>query len=139
MFELSDYLTGIYKVEDCTHSITIKNPHKQQIGLNRSNHESQNRDDTLITAIIPRGLGIDETLTQPNLTQRTATSERVSIEDFLREPHKASEPVLQPIPMIEETPAQEQIPMTEERPAQEPQSQQNEEVLPEEEEPMDID
>lgn len=28
MFELADYLVGIYKTNDCTHSLTIKNSDK---------------------------------------------------------------------------------------------------------------
>lgn len=29
MFDLSDYLTGIYKVADCTQSVTIRNDHRE--------------------------------------------------------------------------------------------------------------
>lgn len=31
MFELADYLVGIYKVEDCTQSLTIQNYDKQRV------------------------------------------------------------------------------------------------------------
>lgn len=31
MFELADYLVGIYKVDDCTHSLTIQNADKQRV------------------------------------------------------------------------------------------------------------
>jgi hypothetical protein len=31
MFELADFLIGIYKVEDCTRSLTIGNSDKQRI------------------------------------------------------------------------------------------------------------
>lgn len=31
MFELADYLVGIYKVEDCTRSLTIQNYDKQNL------------------------------------------------------------------------------------------------------------
>lgn len=31
MFELADYLVGIYKVEDCTRSCTIENDDKQRV------------------------------------------------------------------------------------------------------------
>jgi len=31
MFELADFLVGIYKVEDCTQSLTIKNTDKENM------------------------------------------------------------------------------------------------------------
>lgn len=45
MFELADYLVGIYKVEDCTRSLTIQNCDKQRvlnIGEKEGEKENQN-------------------------------------------------------------------------------------------------
>jgi hypothetical protein len=45
MFELADYLVGIYKVEDCTHSVTIQNYDKQRVlGLGEKESEKENQD-----------------------------------------------------------------------------------------------
>lgn len=54
MFELADYLVGIYKVDDCTHSLTIQNADKQRvlgIGENEADRsldgEKENLSDNL--------------------------------------------------------------------------------------------
>lgn len=43
MFELADYLTGIYKVDDCTDSITIENVPPRSIGSSQSQPFSSQR------------------------------------------------------------------------------------------------
>lgn len=44
MFELADYLVGIYKVHDCTQSLTIKNSDKYRIlGVTEKEHEKENQ------------------------------------------------------------------------------------------------
>jgi structural maintenance of chromosome 4 len=46
MFELADYLVGIYKVEDCTNSVTIRNYDKQRVlGLGEKESEKENQDE----------------------------------------------------------------------------------------------
>jgi hypothetical protein len=46
MFELADYLVGIYKVEDCTQSVTIQNYDKQRVmGLGEKESEKENQDE----------------------------------------------------------------------------------------------
>lgn len=46
MFELADYLVGIYKVEDCTHSVTIQNCDKQRVlGFGEKESEKENQDE----------------------------------------------------------------------------------------------
>lgn len=48
MFELADYLVGIYKVEDCTRSLTIQNCDKQRVlGLGEKEVEKGNFDDNI--------------------------------------------------------------------------------------------
>lgn len=43
MFELADYLVGIYKVEDCTRSITIENFDKDRVlGIGENESEKEN-------------------------------------------------------------------------------------------------
>lgn len=52
MFELADYLVGIYKVDDCTQSLVIQNYDKQrvlQIGEKEGEKENQN-DNTVATS-----------------------------------------------------------------------------------------
>lgn len=42
MFELADYLVGIYKVEDCTRSLTIQNCDKQRVlGFGEKENQSE--------------------------------------------------------------------------------------------------
>lgn len=51
MFELADYLVGIYKVHDCTNSVTIKNYDKQRVlnlGEKASEKENQNENLTVV-------------------------------------------------------------------------------------------
>lgn len=46
MFELADYLVGIYKVQDCTNSVTIRNYDKQRVlGLGEKESEKENQDE----------------------------------------------------------------------------------------------
>jgi hypothetical protein len=46
MFELADYLVGIYKVEDCTRSLTIQNTDKLRIlGIGEKEGEKENLAD----------------------------------------------------------------------------------------------
>lgn len=46
MFELADYLVGIYKVQDCTNSVTIRNYDKQRVlGLGEKEIEKENQDE----------------------------------------------------------------------------------------------
>ena len=45
MFELADYLVGIYKVTDCTQSVTVRNDYKEkEFG---TEHEKENQDENL--------------------------------------------------------------------------------------------
>ena len=52
MFELADYLVGIYKVQDCTHSVTVINEYKEkEFEANKENekksfNENMSIDDT---------------------------------------------------------------------------------------------
>lgn len=44
MFELADYLVGIYKVDDCTRSLTIQNFDKQRVlGIGEKEGEKENQ------------------------------------------------------------------------------------------------
>lgn len=46
MFELADYLVGIFKVEDCTQSLTIQNTDKLRIlGIGEKEGEKENLTD----------------------------------------------------------------------------------------------
>lgn len=46
MFELADYLVGIYKVHDCTNSATIQNFDKQRVlGFGEKEQEKENQDE----------------------------------------------------------------------------------------------
>lgn len=46
MFELADFLVGIYKVQDCTNSVTIRNYDKQRVlGLGEKEIEKENQDE----------------------------------------------------------------------------------------------
>lgn len=48
MFELADYLVGIYKVQDCTHSVTVMNEYKEkEFGTGKENEENQNTQKVL--------------------------------------------------------------------------------------------
>jgi len=45
MFELADYLVGIYKVTDCTQSVTVRNDYKEkEFG---TENEKENQDENL--------------------------------------------------------------------------------------------
>lgn len=51
MFELADYLVGIYKVEDCTQSLTIENFDKQMVlGNDDKETEKENISENLLTS-----------------------------------------------------------------------------------------
>lgn len=55
MFELADYLVGIYKVEDCTCSLTIQNCDKQRVlGIGEKEAEKENFDDSLPMSVTPQ-------------------------------------------------------------------------------------
>jgi hypothetical protein len=47
MFELADYLVGIYKVTDCTESLTIKNSDKFRLldKINEKENHQENSND----------------------------------------------------------------------------------------------
>lgn len=50
MFELADYLVGIYKVTDCTQSMTIQNADKQRIlGISEKESEKENQQDNSLS------------------------------------------------------------------------------------------
>ena len=49
MFELADYLVGIYKVHDCTNSVTIQNTDKQKIlGIGEKENEKENLNENSV-------------------------------------------------------------------------------------------
>lgn len=51
MFELADYLVGIYKVHDCTNSVTIQNYDKQRVlNFGEKESEKENQNENLSTA-----------------------------------------------------------------------------------------
>lgn len=55
MFELADYLVGIYKVEDCTRSLTIKNFDKDRVlGMGEKEVEKENFDDNISMLTSPQ-------------------------------------------------------------------------------------
>lgn len=45
MFELADYLVGIYKVHDCTRSVTVQNYYKEQEFGTEKENEKENHDE----------------------------------------------------------------------------------------------
>lgn len=54
MFELADYLVGIYKVDDCTNSLTIQNYDKQRVlGIGESEGEKENYNGNLSYSLSP--------------------------------------------------------------------------------------
>lgn len=53
MFELADYLVGIYKVEDCTRSLTIQNTDKLRIlGIGEKEGEKENLTENSFDSIL---------------------------------------------------------------------------------------
>lgn len=55
MFELADYLVGIYKVEDCTRSLTIQNCDKQRVlGIGEKEAEKENLNDSMPMPVSPQ-------------------------------------------------------------------------------------
>lgn len=52
MFELADYLVGIYKVDDCTQSLAIQNYDKQRVlGIGEKEGEKENQmENTFATS-----------------------------------------------------------------------------------------
>lgn len=52
MFELADYLVGIYKVDDCTQSLAIQNYDKQRVlGIGELEGEKENlEENTTLTS-----------------------------------------------------------------------------------------
>lgn len=57
MFELADYLVGIYKVEDCTRSLTIQNYDKQnllKIGEDDGEKENFYQNSFNISSSVPK-------------------------------------------------------------------------------------
>ena len=49
MFELADYLVGIYKVDDCTQSLAIQNYDKQRVlGIGENEGEKENQMENTI-------------------------------------------------------------------------------------------
>jgi structural maintenance of chromosome 4 len=76
MFELADYLVGIYKVEDCTHSVTIQNYDKQRalgFGENENEVEKENKDEN-------SNQGVMHSLAKDDINSQTSTILSSSIE-----------------------------------------------------------
>lgn len=57
MFELADFLVGIYKVEDCTRSLTIQNFDKQRVlGFGEKEGEKENQNtNSLLSPTVSSG------------------------------------------------------------------------------------
>lgn len=74
MFELADFLVGIYKVEDCTRSITIENFDKDRVlGIGEKEHEKENfLEDTSIMLESPKAKEVESEL---SVSQELQTSE----------------------------------------------------------------
>lgn len=68
MFELADFLVGIYKVEDCTQSLTIHNFDKQRVlGFGEKETEKENiSENSLLSPTVSKGgkSPLNENLTQ---------------------------------------------------------------------------
>lgn len=85
MFELADYLVGIYKVEDCTRSLTIQNYDKQRVlgygekenlseSMNISSDKENSRDDSTMKVDEPASILnneslVSETISSPPMSQ----------------------------------------------------------------------
>lgn len=81
MFELADYLVGIYKVQDCTNSVTIMNDDKTRIlGIGEKEHEKENQDenrhqDTLISCRASQTSLVKETSVLANTSSHPMETE----------------------------------------------------------------
>lgn len=75
MFELADYLVGIYKVDDCTQSLAIQNYDKQRVlGIGEKEGEKENQTENAITtspSLKENGdLSIDVSMSSPPPSQQ---------------------------------------------------------------------
>lgn len=84
MFELADYLVGIYKVQDCTQSLTIQNYDKQRVlGIGEEEVEKENYSDGLNISATPekqtQAQNLSENVSQ-NKTQNGMTPKKLSMD-----------------------------------------------------------
>ncbi|KAG5676467.1 hypothetical protein PVAND_006299 [Polypedilum vanderplanki] len=86
MFELADYLVGIYKVEDCTHSVTIQNYDKQRVmGLGEKENEKENQDEnkyeeSTINSQSSKSIMKNDTLISQVIDQENEISQNQSVQ-----------------------------------------------------------
>ncbi|XP_070505338.1 structural maintenance of chromosomes protein 4 [Chironomus tepperi] len=70
MFELADYLVGIYKVTDCTQSVTVRNDYKEKEFGTENEKENQDENlknqDTMISSTSSQALMKDNSLVANN-------------------------------------------------------------------------
>lgn len=79
MFELADYLVGIYKVSDCTQSLTIQNSDKQRIlGITEKESEKENqRDNSLNNNFSFK----DDSLNQSQIVAQATQAEQAAVDE----------------------------------------------------------
>lgn len=81
MFELADYLVGIYKVEDCTHSLTIQNFDKQRVlGIGEKESEKENFSANLSLSPSPEK---NANLTQQQPMENSGLSENMELSQHI--------------------------------------------------------
>lgn len=77
MFELSDYLIGIYKVKDCTETVCIRNAPPEIEGKEREDQsvfgeQSMVADESVLTTPLTTTIN-EQTITQSTDTERSVT------------------------------------------------------------------
>lgn len=65
MFELADYLVGIYKVDDCTQSLTIQNSDKQRV-LSLGEKEGEKENQNNVSLLPPPPSKLNQVPLTPN-------------------------------------------------------------------------
>lgn len=92
MFELADYLVGIYKVDDCTRSLTIQNADKELVlGAIGKEYEKENFSESMnVGTTSPKSSVLSQKISE-NASQNGSTHEPMDVSQQERENNEIDE------------------------------------------------
>lgn len=92
MFELADYLVGIYKVDDCTRSLTIQNADKELVlGAIGNEYEKENFSESMnVGTTSPKSSVLSQKISE-NASQNGSTHEPMDVSQQERENNEIDE------------------------------------------------
>lgn len=91
MFELADYLVGIYKVDDCTRSLTIQNADKELVlGAIGKEYEKENFSESINVGTSPKSSVLSQKISE-NASQNGSTHEPMDVSQQERENNEIDE------------------------------------------------